>query len=189
MKKAGTGEEGFKFEGRTIRELESYLSGRQANSLGIIKVLLIFLAIAVLLVLPGSLIWTMKQDVASLKSENARLSRENSSLQQKLAGVKSNIAPTVVAGASPQTGLQPSGQTGAGAGSSVAKNISQGEPDGLIHHQVQPGEYLSLISQQYYGTIKYTGYLAGLNGIDMNSRLNVGQVIKLPKEPDKSWAD
>ena len=207
MKKAGNSGEQYRVEGRTIRELESYLSGRQAYSQGrIFKAVLIFFAVAVLLVF-GSVIWDLKQDVASLRAENTRLGQENSSLKKQLAGSGAGKASTAnaVTGANagvstvslkgtdssiaPQADLQQNVQTKPMDISPVVTGSSKGKPDGLIHHTVRAGEYLSLISQQYYGTIKYTEHLARLNGIDINSQLYIGQIIKLPREPDKSWIE
>ncbi len=200
MKKAGNSGEQYRVEGRTIRELENYLSGRQASSQGrIFKAVLIFFAVAVLLVC-GSVIWDLKQDVASLRVENTRLGQENSSLKKQLPGspaingtgtntgagkaITTNTATGANAGVSD---LQQNVQTKTGDISPAVTGSSKVEPDGLIHHTVRAGEYLSLISQQYYGTIKYTEHLARLNGIDINSQLYIGQIIKLPREPDKSW--
>jgi LysM repeat protein len=207
MKKAGNSGEQYRVEGRTIRELESYLSGRQAYSQGrIFKAVLIFFAVAVLLVF-GSVIWDLKQDVASLRAENTRLGQENSSLKKQLAGsgagkaITTNTATGAKAGVSaeslkgtassiaPQADLQQNVQNKTRDISPAVTGSSKVKPDGLIHHTVRAGEYLSLISQQYYGTIKYTEHLARLNGIDMNSQLYIGQIIKLPREPDKSWIE
>ncbi|KJS15223.1 MAG: hypothetical protein VR69_13955 [Peptococcaceae bacterium BRH_c4b] len=217
MKKAGNSGEQYRVEGRTIRELESYLSGRQAYSQGrIFKAVLIFFVMAVLLVF-GSVIWDLKQDVAFLQAENTRLGQENSSLKKQLAGspaingtgtntgagakIITNTATGANAGVSteslkgtassiaPQADLQQNVQNKTRDISPAVTGSSKVKPDGLIHHTVRAGEYLSLISQQYYGTIKYTEHLARLNGIDINSQMYIGQIIKLPREPDKSWIE
>lgn len=209
MKNAGNGGEKYQVEGRTVRELESYLSGKQAGSQDrIVKALAALIAVALLLILPGSIIWDLKQDIASLRAENTRLGQDNSSLQKQLAGGRATngggtntvagmvtTAKTAGTGTNTVNATKDAGNTASGSAPRVDAQqkgqIKAGDipPDGLIHHAVRGGEYLSLISQQYYGTIKYTEHLARLNGIDINSQLHIGQIIKLPRQPDKSWIE
>lgn len=57
----------------------------------------------------------------------------------------------------------------------------------LILHSIERGDHFSYISELYYGTADFAPYLAELNEINMNSQLQIGQIIKVPKNIPASW--
>lgn len=51
-----------------------------------------------------------------------------------------------------------------------------------LYHEIKPGDTLGKISQQYFGTGDYAARLAELNGLTTKTTLQVGQVLKIPKQ-------
>lgn len=163
-----------KFEGKSISELEKeVLLKKHSQPFRIIhpslfgeKLLMIFiLGFSLLLVAIVGLSWDLKQhrdqlnrDVVQLQTENDRLKKE---LEQKNLEFE-------------RFKQQPTNQPAIQGGS-------------LIYHHIQAGENFALISKKYYGTEVFAGKLAEINFIHKGTRLHVGQVIKVPKEPEKSW--
>ncbi|GBF33770.1 hypothetical protein DCCM_2880 [Desulfocucumis palustris] len=199
MEKPGTQKGEFKVEGRTVREIENYLAAKPSNYSGkILKTLLIFLVAGVILILPGSLIWNLRQDSAALRSQVAVLQEENDMLKKQLAG---RMPPVNTVQPKDETQPRNSGENfgnsvsaagtarnGQAAPKETANNSDPSglQPGGYINHRVQSGESLSHISKRYYNSIRYSEYLAKVNGISVNSQLSVGQIIKVPGNPDKS---
>jgi|GEM_PF-2988848 len=54
----------------------------------------------------------------------------------------------------------------------------------FIYHEIQEGECFETISKRYYGTENYASKLALLNNMTVDTILNIGQIIKVPKESD-----
>jgi tetratricopeptide (TPR) repeat protein len=50
----------------------------------------------------------------------------------------------------------------------------------IVTHTVSEGESLSTIADDYYGTPLASSYLAGVNGIESDSRIEPGAVIEVP---------
>lgn len=171
MEKPGAQKEEFRIEGRTVREIEKYLAAKPLNYSGrILKALLMFLAAGLILILPVSIIWDLRQDSAALRAQVASLQEENDMLKKQIAGRMQLVNP-----AQSKEETLPRNSDSSGL-----------QPGGYINHRVQSGESLSHISKRYYDTIRYSEYLARINGLSVNSQLNVGQIIKVPVEPDQS---
>lgn len=56
-----------------------------------------------------------------------------------------------------------------------------------LHYKIKPKDSLAKISLFFYDTEVYATGLADLNGLKTDSVLQIGQTIKLPKTPLKSW--
>jgi len=57
--------------------------------------------------------------------------------------------------------------------------------DEIIYYEIQKGDCFETIATYYYGSESYASELARFNKMKVNSILNIGQIIKVPRETDK----
>lgn len=70
-------------------------------------------------------------------------------------------------------------------GGNVAQAASTADLSSPTQHTVQAGEYPGLISQRYYGTVRYAQHILDANGIRDPKKLIAGRTITIPPPPEK----
>ena len=157
-------------EGKTVKELERYLiAGKMKDNKGF-KGLFSQWGFWLLVLLLGALIyqayalWNMGQESKILHSELSQLKVENTTLKERIAAAETA-----------ETGEQTTPQP------------PEIDPSPYIYHTIQSGDSFAVISNRYYGTEVFASDLAKFNGIAKQTRLQVGQIIRVPKEPDPAW--
>lgn len=148
--------------GKTIKELEKLIRKPEGIS-GIFaqwKDQFIPIGITLLLIIMAVVIWNLKHEVSELQTKISHLNSENASLKGQLDEQVNQVLPAL----------------------KLPDNKGTEE---FISHRVQEGDCFENISERYYQTGDYASELARLNGLTITSTLQIGQLIKVPKEAGK----
>ncbi|AEG59547.1 LysM domain-containing protein [Desulforamulus ruminis] len=157
-------------EGKTVKELEKYLIAGKINGNKDFKDLFSQWRFWLLVLLLGVIIylvyahWNVRQESKILYSELSQLKVENTTLKERIAAAEM-----------------------ARAGEQASPQAPQTDPSPYIYHTIQKGDSFAVISNRYYRTEVFASDLAKFNGIPKQTRLQVGQIIRVPKEPDPAW--
>jgi LysM repeat protein len=103
-----------------------------------------------------AIIWGLKFEISGLQAAISQLNIENTSLKEQLDAQTKQVLPS-------------------------AKTPDDQSTEKFIYHAVQPGDCFATISERYYQSDAYASVLAKLNGLTIESTLNIGQIIKVPK--------
>jgi nucleoid-associated protein YgaU len=75
---------------------------------------------------------------------------------------------------------RPTAAPPAGPEPEAAAPAAAAPPEAPRHHDVRPGETLSVIAQRYYGSVRFTEALAAFNGLDDPDDLWAGRRLRVP---------
>jgi LysM repeat protein len=144
--------------GKSIRELEKHIGKSKGISViaAQLKDRFIPLGIVLLFIIMLAVIWSLKSEVSSLQTEVSQLNNDNRALKEQIDAQAKEVLPVI----------KTSGDKGTEA---------------FISHVVQEGDCFATISERYYQADDYASELAKLNGLTINSTLQIGQIIKVPK--------
>jgi hypothetical protein len=157
------------YAGLTLKELENKLvtEGPEGRIKNIVRVIIYWGRSLLAISLAAVLIWgafytiSLKKEINELRgqliSQTAGLTQAENAGQNQLAEVTPPVSP-----------IDPS-------------------QNSFIMYSVQSGDKLTTISSVYYSREDFAPNLAELNGIPVDSQLNVGQKIKVPEKPYESW--
>ncbi|MDO7787703.1 LysM peptidoglycan-binding domain-containing protein [Desulforamulus aquiferis] len=150
--------------GKKVTQVEQELKSQKKYTVHILFGILVLVVI-----LMAANIFTLKQEIVSLKVERGSLLEENSTLKIEVETIK--LAE---------------GQKQVEIAEAVDSTNGQGS---IIYHHIQAGDNLPSISKRYYGTEIYARQLAQINGHNPNSLLHIGQILQVPREPDPAWGN
>ena len=155
-----------KLEGKTVREIdEEQLSGGRNYGM-----LLAIAAGALLVLLVLFISWQVNSRINYLRIENRNLIAENAALKEEVNTLQNQLTSIKKTGkVQPLQNIQPN-------------EIIQND---YIYYVIKPRDTLGDVSNKYYGVPIYGPGLAKLNGLKVNSTLQVGQIIRVPIKPDK----
>lgn len=124
-----------------------------------------------------------ESQVTSLKGEVSDLKNENEDLTKQLAAAEDAAAAAEV----PSDAADATGDAATGAETTTDAGDTATTDDTMTPAQiyvVRPGDSLTSISEDFYGTTEYGDYLAELNGISDPEALQVGAELTVPEEPE-----
>lgn len=161
-------------EEETVQEGPKVLWGR-------IAILALALIIAFLLGraaapngIPASTVTDLEGKVAELEGDNEALRGEVAALQAA-AEEANNQAAQEDPEATGETDTETDTEDETGSGTST---------ETVEIYVVKPGDSLTSISEEFYGTTEYGNYLAEVNGIADPTSIQVGQELTIPEEPE-----
>jgi len=154
--------QGQEITGKTVKEVEKEI--RKPEGISAIieqwKDQFIPLGTVLLLIIMTIAMWNLKHEVSELQAKIFELNSDNASLREQFEVQAKLIFPTT----------------------ELTDNKGTEE---FLSHVVQAGDCFENISERYYQTADYAYELARLNGLTINSTLQIGQTIKVPKEAEK----
>lgn len=140
--------------GKSISDIEKQIIKTKGKS--VIAARLFPQGIVLLFVIMLAIILALKCEVSGLQATITQLNSENASLNSKLNAQAKLVLPAI-------------------------KTSEDKGTEGFISHVVQAGDCFDAISERYYQTGDYVSELARLNGLTINSTLQIGQIIRVPK--------
>jgi len=143
--------------GKAVKDLEM-LDLRETNHFFLQKkYLLLGLSITVLVIFMLGIIWSHKHEESVLLTKEVQSNNEEAvTLMEQISEPVDQPAPE-----------QPSSN------------------EDFIYHEIQKGECFEIISNNYYGTEDYAAELAQLNNMTVSTILNIGLIVKIPRDINK----
>ncbi|OPX90101.1 MAG: hypothetical protein A4E53_01316 [Pelotomaculum sp. PtaB.Bin104] len=114
------------------------------------------LSIVLLFVIMHAIIWGLKCEVSSLRATITQLKSDNASIKSQLDAQVKQVLPAI-------------------------KTLDDKTTEEFIYYVVQEGDCFETITERYYQTSEYASELAKLNNLTIHSILQIGQIIKVPK--------
>ncbi|SFQ95817.1 LysM peptidoglycan-binding domain-containing protein [Desulfoscipio geothermicus] len=143
------------YEGKVVKEIEESINKNKKLHWKAI----LYLSAGVVFIFLLLTAWNAHQETVILKTTVNSLKAENNVLKKENITLKEELRSY-----------------------RTKKETSQNK---YIYYEIKQNDTLGSISLHYYGTEIYAAKLAEMNGLTVNSTLRVGQVIKVPKKPDK----
>ncbi|WP_347488621.1 LysM peptidoglycan-binding domain-containing protein [Desulfoscipio sp. XC116] len=147
------------YEGKSVREIEKQISNGKGVLGWRVRIVHILLALLFILLGYGGASLILHNEIDRLVADNTTMKIKNGVLKEDNASLKKQLND----------------------------NQRVNQPISVIYHDVKKNDTLGSICVRYYGTGSYASHLAKLNGLTVKTTLQVGQIIKVPKEPDASW--
>ncbi|AQS59943.1 LysM peptidoglycan-binding domain-containing protein [Desulforamulus ferrireducens] len=146
----------------TLNEMEKALEQEKRTKMNL---MMLIAAGSIILILTVGLVYIsytktqINKEIDKLQVINVKLMEENNNLMEENKKLKEQFNHSV-----------------------MSEPVSD-----IIYHHIQTGDNFAVLSKQYYGTEKYAAQIAKINGLSKTTRLHIGQVLQIPKQPDPSW--